>query len=94
MSSSSDLVTMIVGASAWAMAIPAVKIAGKGVVTGQSTGKCLALIAGLGIAYATTPLLSMLMGWKTPNQKVRGVALVSDLGLFQIIKESFAGGLV
>jgi hypothetical protein len=30
---------------------------------------------GVGIAYGTTPLLSCLMGWKTSERKVRGIAL-------------------
>ena len=74
---SSDLTTMIAGATAWAMAIPAVKFAGNAVATGGNGSKALALVVGVGIAWSTTPLMSMLMGWKTPNQKVRGIALVS-----------------
>lgn len=72
-----DWLTVAAGATAWAIAIPAVRIAGNGVVTGGSLGKGLALIAGVGIAYVTTPILSMLLGWKTRHEKVRGVALVS-----------------
>lgn len=75
--SSNDLITMAVGASAWVLVIPAVRIAGRGVATGESMEKGLALLVGIGISYSTTPLLSKLLGWRTSNQKVRGVALVS-----------------
>ncbi|CAB9516179.1 expressed unknown protein [Seminavis robusta] len=78
-----DLTTMAAGATAWAMAIPAVKIAGNGVATGSDTNKGLALLVGIGIAYATTPLLSLVLGWKTASEKVRGVALA--LGTAQTI---------
>lgn len=77
----SDITTLALGAVAWAMAIPAVKIAGQGVAAEPSDklmNKSLALAVGLGIAYSTTPLVSWLMGWETPNEKVRGIALVRD----------------
>jgi len=86
---SSDLTTMIVGAAAWTVAIPAVKVAGNGVTTGGNGSKVLALLVGFVIAWSTTPLLSMLMGWKTPNQKVRGVALVSTKAAGICIRSGF-----
>ena len=77
MDTSSDLLAMIAGATGWAVAIPAVQIAGNAVVTAPSANnKALALLVGIGIAYGTTPLLSKLLAWKTSTQKVRGVALV------------------
>lgn len=72
----SDLTTIAAGATGWALAIPAAKIAGQGVAAGRPTNQVLALVVGVGIAYGTTPLLSKLLNWRTPGQKVRGVALV------------------
>ena len=76
---SSDLTTCVVGAIGWALAIPAVKLAGSGVSSGVAAHKALAIAADIGIAYFTTPLLASLMGWKSPEEKVRGVALVRNL---------------
>ena len=78
----SDIQTLVLGAAAWCMAIPAVKIAGNGVASEPSDkfmNKSLAVAVGVGIAYSTTPLLSWIMGWETPNEKVRGIALVGEL---------------
>lgn len=72
---------MAVGAVAWAMAIQPVKLVGRAVASERSdkyANKGMALVVGLGIAYSTTPLLSKLLGWKTPSEKVRGIALVSQ----------------
>jgi hypothetical protein len=76
-----DLTTMAAGAMGWAAAVPAVKVAGASVARsgGSFTVMGGALVVGIGIAYVTTPLLSYLLDWKTPNEKVRGVALVSLL---------------
>lgn len=68
---------MIVGATGWAMVIPAVKIAGQAVVKEGKQNKVLAMAFGVGLAYVTTPLLSIVLGWSSPVEKVRGVALVS-----------------
>ena len=78
-----DVKTLAVGAAAWSMAIYPVKIAGHGVATGGTNHKALAVVVGVGIAYATTPLLSALMGWKTQYARVRGIALA--LGAAQVI---------
>jgi hypothetical protein len=94
MASISDLTTMAVGAVGWAAAIPAVKMAGAGVAAGGAGEKSLALVIGVGIAAATTPLLSYLLQWQTPHERVRGVALalgaaqVTD-GLFHLFWPAF-----
>ncbi|KAL7560103.1 hypothetical protein ACA910_005359 [Epithemia clementina (nom. ined.)] len=84
---------MAAGATAWALAIPVVQIAGRGITPATmgagrggeilSGAKILALLVGMGVAYSTTPLLSALMGWKTPSEKVRGIALA--LGTAQVL---------
>ena len=86
MLSTDDMFTMALGAGAWAVAIPAVKIAGTSVAnepTGENTTKVLACVVGVGIAYITTPLLSYIRNWKTSNEKVRGIALA--LGTAQVV---------
>ena len=82
MASISDLQSLAVGAAGWAVAIPAVKIAGSGVANGGTNEKALALVVGIGIASCTTPLLSYIMSWKTPHERVRGIALA--LGAAQV----------
>lgn len=77
-----DLKTMAAGAAAWAIAVPAVRFAGSA-CTSSEANRYAAVVAGVGIAYATTPLLSKLMKWKTPSEKVRGIALA--LGTAQVI---------
>jgi type IV secretory pathway VirB2 component (pilin) len=78
-----DITTMIAGAAAWMCAIPAVQVAGRSVAKGGTGTKVGAVVAGVIIAYGTTPLLSYLFGWKTAHQKVRGIALA--LGTAQVI---------
>ena len=79
-----DIKTMVLGAIGWTVAIPAVKIAGSAVATPSSNGnKIMAVLVGIGIAASTTPILSFVRGWKTPTEKVRGVALA--LGTAQVI---------
>lgn len=76
-----DVKSIVAGLVAWTAAIVPVKIAGNAVVDTQKSGndmmmnKIVAVVVGVGIAGATTPLMSYLMGWKTPSQKVRGIAL-------------------
>lgn len=78
-----DIVTMIAGAAAWTCAIPAVQFAGCSVAKGGTGVKLAAVLAGVGIAYGTTPILAYLLGWKTAESKVRGIALA--LGTAQVI---------
>jgi type IV secretory pathway VirB2 component (pilin) len=78
-----DLVTMVAGGAAWTCAIPAVQLAGRSVAKGGTGTKVAAVVAGVIIAYGTTPLLSYLMSWKTAETKVRGIALA--LGTAQVI---------
>jgi hypothetical protein len=63
--------------------IPAVIWVGPLSVKVGSTGQVVALVVGAGIAAATTPLLSSIMGWQTRQQRVRGIALA--LGVAQTI---------
>jgi len=90
--SRSDLSIMAVGAAAWALAIPAVQAAGRGVGSYREAShdrvpylvvRSGALIVGAGIAAVTPPMLSYLLCWKTSTEKVRGVALA--LGTAQVL---------
>lgn len=90
-----DLKLMAAGAIAWTVAIPAVRIAGNALVgsTGagtdeghdddKSTAKIGAVVVGVTIAVGTATFLPYTMGWKTPYEKVRGIALA--LGTAQTI---------
>jgi hypothetical protein len=79
----SDATTFALGAVAWAAAIPAVQWAGPLVANGGTTGKIIALVVGTAIAASTTPLLARLMGWRTSQERVRGIALA--LGVAQVL---------
>ena len=90
-----DMTIMAVGAAAWACAVPAVQMAGRGLMASSShtssskdefgflVSRAAALLVGIGIAAGTTPLLSYLLHWQTPSEKVRGIALA--LGTAQVI---------
>ena len=78
-----DAKSFAAGFAAWAAAIPIVKVAGEYTADG-ATGKLLMMgSVGLGIAFATTPLLSAILGWRTREQRVRGIAIA--LGVAQTI---------
>jgi hypothetical protein len=82
-----DFKLMAAGAIAWTVAIPAVRIAGNALVgsTGdgstegtddnKSTAKVGAVFVGVAIAVGTVKFLPYIMGWTTPYEKVRGIAL-------------------
>jgi type IV secretory pathway VirB2 component (pilin) len=79
----SDLITLAAGGAAWTLAIVPVKSVGAFCANGDGpANKMLAMILGVGIAYYATPILSFVLGWTTPYQKVRGVALA--LGAAQL----------
>lgn len=78
-----DGVALVAGAVAWGAAVPIVKAAGPVVARGSTAAKCGMLVVCLGIAAATTPLLSKALGWQTRAERVRGVALA--LGAAQTI---------
>jgi hypothetical protein len=90
-----DLTTVLVGATAWVLAIyPVCKVGSMSAeikeevkdktVTGALLhNRILVLILGVGVAAATTPLLGVLCGWKSPEQRVRGIAIA--LGTAQTI---------
>ena len=87
-----DLKIMAAGAGAWAAAVPAVKIAGNAIVGSDSTAgsdndltvaKTGAVVVGVLIAVGTSKFLPYIMDWKTPYEKVRGIALA--LGTAQTI---------
>jgi ethanolamine transporter EutH len=85
-----DLKIIAAGALGWTIAIPAVQIAGQGVAVtalessdNKMGAKVIAVVVGVGIAAATTKLLSTVMGWTTQYERVRGVALA--LGTAQTI---------
>ena len=94
MSLTNDFKTMIMGVAGWSIAVPAVKIAGQACVASNGN-KAGAVVFGVGLAYITTPLLARIAGWKTPTEKVRGVALALALaaqmvdGLVHIFFPSF-----
>jgi hypothetical protein len=80
---SSDIITLAAGVGAWGIAILPVKAVGD--FCAKSDGpanKIVAMGLGVGIAYFTTPLMSYFLGWTTPYQKVRGIALA--LGAAQV----------
>jgi hypothetical protein len=80
---SSDLITVAAGAAAWSLAIVPVKSVGAFCANSDVVAnKIFAMLLGVGIAYSTTPIMSFLLGWTTPYQKVRGVALA--LGAAQV----------
>lgn len=75
-----DFKSLVAGVVAWVLAVPPVTVVGHAVVAindeqDKTANKIGALVVGVVVAGATTPLLSYVMGWKTPSQKVRGVAL-------------------
>eukprot|EP01033_Poteriospumella_lacustris_P009941 gene9941-7116_t len=70
-----DLTSLGAGVAIWASVIPVVKYAGQVCVDKGNTGKNLFLLIGVGIAAVTTPAMSYLMGWKTREAKIRGIAL-------------------
>jgi len=81
-----DLKSLGIGAIAWSLAVPAVKFAGDAVAKEKGSGntaKIGAVVFGACLAASTTPLLSYIMGWKTPHSRVRGIALA--LGAAQTI---------
>ena len=79
-----DMKALAAGVMAWTVAIPAVKIAGNGVASNEGYfAKIVALGVGAGIAACTTPLLGSMMGWRTSNERVRGIALA--LGAAQVV---------
>ena len=78
-----DVKSIGVGVLAWAAAVPVVFLAGPVVAKGGTGTKLGMLGVGLGIAVATTPLLSYLLGWNSRSDRVRGIALA--LGTAQVI---------
>jgi hypothetical protein len=85
-----DLSTMGVGALAWTVAILPVKMAGSACADDEvvrkgrdafNRGACV--LVGIALAAATTPALAYLCGWKTPHERVRGIAIA--LGTAQTI---------
>mmetsp|Transcript_37590 Transcript_37590/g.91366 ORF Transcript_37590/g.91366 Transcript_37590/m.91366 type:complete len:134 (+) Transcript_37590:122-523(+) len=87
-----DLKIMAAGAGAWAVAIPAVKIAGNAIVGSETekspddnlaVAKTGAAIVGVLISVGTSKFLPHVMDWKTPYEKVRGIAIA--LGTAQTI---------
>jgi len=77
-----DVKIMVLGALGWAAAVPVVKMAGSSSAK-SSTNKLIGYGVGAGISLITTPLLSSLLGWESPHERVRGVALA--LGTAQVI---------
>jgi hypothetical protein len=78
-----DVVSLLTGAGAWAVAIPLVKYAADACANGGTDTKVLFLGIGVGIAWVTTPLLSSILGWRTRQARIRGIALA--LGMAQTL---------
>lgn len=74
---------LVAGAAAWAAAAPLVRAVGPVVARGSPAAKAGVLALAAGISVLTTPLLARLLGWRTPPERVRGVALA--LGVAQCI---------
>ena len=90
-----DIKALGMGALAWSLAVPAVKIAGSAcAVADPTTNQYISLVFGAGLAVITTPLLSRLMGWSTPHERVRGIALALGVaqtmdGLLHLFRPDF-----
>ena len=78
-----DLKALAAGAAAWAAAVPIVKLVGPTVASGKPAAKAGILLLCLGISAATTPLLARVLGWRSPSERVRGIALA--LGMAQCV---------
>jgi len=78
-----DLKSLAVGVVAWTAVIPAVKAVGSFCANGGTKEKLIAVALGVAVAASTTPILSRLLGWRTREQRVRGIALA--LGAAQTI---------
>lgn len=83
MSLSADAVNIAAGAAAWGAAVPLVRAVGPIVASGSRGAKLGAYLLAVGISAATTPLLARLLGWRNPQERVRGIALA--LGTAQTI---------
>lgn len=79
----SDTLAMLAGAGAWAAVIPIVKYAGEACEVGGNNTKIAFLGFGVVLAGVTTPLMSYLLGWKTREARIRGIALA--LGMAQTL---------
>ncbi len=62
---------------------PLVSLAGQNCVEGGPKSQFLLLGFGIGLAAVTTPALSYLLGWKTREARIRGIALA--LGMAQTL---------
>ena len=71
------------GAGAWAVAVPLVRAVGPIIARGSPAAKGGVVLMCVAIAAATTPLLARILGWRTPHERVRGVAL--GLGMAQLL---------
>jgi hypothetical protein len=78
-----DSVALLAGAGAWAAVIPLVKYAGEVCELGGTNTKIAFLGFGVLVAGVTTPLLSYILGWKTREARIRGIALA--LGMAQTL---------
>lgn len=83
MSSKNDGIALLAGAGAWTAVIPLVKYAGEACTNGGANTKIFFLAFGVGLAWVTTPLLSYILGWKTRDARIRGIAL--SLGMAQTL---------
>ena len=80
---SRDVKLLVVGAAAWAAAVPLVKFAGPIVANGGPAAKIGMVAFGVGLAACTTPLLSYVLGWRSREERTRGIAIA--LGTAQTI---------
>ena len=70
-----DLVAIGAGIVVWGAVIPLVRAVARASVSPSPAVTTGLLGLHVGIAYATTPILSSLLKWNTPTDKVRGIAL-------------------
>lgn len=70
-----DLIAIGAGVVVWGAVIPLVRVVARASVSPSPAVATGLLGLHVGIAYATTPILSSLLRWNTPADKVRGIAL-------------------
>jgi len=80
---SADAKALIAGAAIWAAIIPLVTLAGRATAGSTATQKLGLLALHVGIAAATPPVLSYVLGLKTSSERLRSITLA--LGAAQLL---------
>lgn len=80
---SNDATSAGFGVLGWAVAVPVVRLAGEISKSHGDSAKWGVLGLGFSISLFTTPLGGSLLGWKTQDSRIRGIAIA--LGTAQMI---------